>query len=158
TVVQTRRDLAGPTPGAESAVPGLPAATLAALANYNAANSTNLKVVWNEPSFSNPGFSGNNGTPVIDAAGNVQFFGQAAATSYLDPDTLSTVWVIGGAGGSFGGTSSNNSSLYRASIVGTNPNGSPIYGSPAIFARSGSTASPVTVTTNSDSLLGGPTP
>ncbi|HVU64152.1 MAG TPA: choice-of-anchor tandem repeat NxxGxxAF-containing protein, partial [Phycisphaerales bacterium] len=147
TVIQTRRDL---DTGVESAVPGLPAATLAAIANANAANNTNGRVVWNEPSNANPGFSPNNGTPVIDAAGNIYFIGTAAQYTFTDPDTLSTVFVMGGTS-NFGPTGqSNNRGLFCASAASGWANSAI-----TMVARDGSTSSNVTGPALNSPLLGG---
>lgn len=148
TVVQTRRDLAT---GDESAVPGLPAATLGALAAANAANNTNIRVVWNEPSNANPGFSSNNGNPAIDANGNVYFVGTAVQTFYTDPDTLGTVFVTGATSNFSPTGQSNNRGLFLSTAASGWANSAISY-----LARDGSTGSPTTATSGSGTaILGG---
>jgi hypothetical protein len=146
-VIQTRRDL---NTGAESAVPGLPAATLTAIANANAANGTNGRVVWNEPSNANPGFSPNAGNPVIDAAGNIYFPGTMAAYSFTDPDTLSVVFATGTTGNfSANGVSNNRGVFFSSAASG--------WATSAItmIARDGSTNSTTTNSSGTGPILGG---
>ncbi len=146
-VVQTRKDL---NTGASSAVPGLPAATLNAIAAANAANGTNNRVVWNEPTTANPGFSPNAGNPVIDAAGNVYFPGTMAQNSFTDPDTLATVFVTGGTSNFSPNGQSNNRGLFFASAASGWANSAI-----TMIARDGSTSSNTTGPTNTSPLLGG---
>lgn len=139
-VITVRNNLAGPAPAAGTAngpVPGLPAA------QQNLANAAGVVISWNNPQFGSSGLSSN---PVIDAFGNVAFFGQIASTSVTDPDTLSLTQII---------NTSNQNCVFWSSAAG---NWAP--SAVQIALRDGSSASPATSTATGSTvaLQGGPTP
>lgn len=146
------KDPSGPS-NTPMAVPGLPQATL------NAAAAAGLTVKWNNPSAANgvgsgtSGIGGNTGNPVIDSAGNVTFFGMIGQTSYTDLDTGATTYLIGNSivvSASVPTNFTNNQAYFQSSAA----SGYSFAGT-SIIARDGSTSSPVSSTTATDSLLGG---
>jgi MYXO-CTERM domain-containing protein len=134
TVIATRFLLTGPA-ATGAPVPGLPAATQAA------ANANGVTVTWNNPFAGQPGLASN---PAIDNAGNVVFYGQMAVTSYTDPDTLATTYLVN--------SSNANTAFYASAASGY------AFNQIQIVARDGSSSSPTTGTTTTSPLLGGPTP
>lgn len=134
SVIALRYKLTGPATN-PAPVPGLPAAT------QTAADGAGFTITWNQP------FSGSNGLstlPGLDNAGNIAFYGQIATTTFTNPDTFQSETFV---------NSTNQNAVFYSSAASNYA-----FNQIQIIARDGSASSPVSSTSTTAALRGGPTP